>query len=106
MYRSAATLKVVQDGPSRLRLIGELDLAAAPKLNARLARLDGDLDVECAGLTFIDVAGMRLLLGVHESCRSRGAKLTIVNPPQCVVRLAGLMGVDGPLDVRSDGSPA
>ena len=95
---------VEQDGPGRLRLHGELDLAAVPEMRTRLDALEGDVAVDCRALTFIDVAGLRALVAAHRSGDARGAKLSIVNPAPCLVRLLGLTGFDKELDVCSEGS--
>ena len=54
----------------RLRLLGELDLAGVPEVWAELAGVDGDVELDCSGLTFIDAAGLRLFVAVQR-CVSR-----------------------------------
>ena len=73
-------------------MVGELDLGAAPTLCAALAGCDGDVELECSELTFIDVAGIRALLAVDEACSRRGAKLSITNASQPLRRLVELGG--------------
>ena len=87
-----------------LRLFGELDLASVRDVWARLDGGDGDVELDCAGLTFIDAAGLRLFVAVQAACRARGAKLSIVRPSRCVVRLLELTGLDAVLDVRAESS--
>ena len=84
-----------------LKLCGEFDVAMVPKVRPRLAELDGDVEVDCAGLTFMGAAGITLLLEIHQRCAARGAKLTVVNAPRCVTRLLALTQLDGVFDVRS-----
>ena len=64
----------------------------------------GDVEVDCAGLTFIDASGLRLFVALHNACQARGAKLSIVSPSRCVVRLLELTGLDAVLDVRAESS--
>ena len=100
----AATLVVRLDGPNSVRLFGELDVASVGEVWARLDGGAGDVELDCAGLTFIDAAGLRLFVAVQAACQDRGAKLSIVSPSRCVVRLLGLTGLDEALDVRAESS--
>jgi anti-sigma B factor antagonist len=86
--------------PALARLCGELDLAAVVTVRHRLVGADGDVDLDCSGLTFIDASGLRLFVAVHQACEGRGAKLAIVNPSRCVMRLLALTGLDNVLTVR------
>ena len=40
-------------------------MAAVPGLRDRLAGAVGDVELDCGGLTFIDAAGLRLLVALH-----------------------------------------
>ena len=91
---------VVQEGPGKLRLSGELDLAGVPTVWARLAGVNVDVELDAAGLTFIDASGLRLFVAIQACCRARGARLSIVNPSRCVIRLVDLAGLAATLDVR------
>jgi len=86
--------------PTSARLSGELDLAAVAAVGRRVLEVDGDLELECSGLTFIDASGLRLLVAIHRGCEGRGGQLAIVNPARCVLRLLTLTGLDGVLTVR------
>jgi anti-anti-sigma factor len=57
--------EVIETGPRRVRLVGELDLAGVAEVRAHLARLDGDIEVDCSGLTFIDCSGLGMFVGIH-----------------------------------------
>ena len=87
---------------SVLTLCGDFDIAMAPNVRRRLAELDGDVELDCAGLTFIDSAGISLFVEIYHACVDRGARLTVVNAPRCVTRLSELTGVDRLFDVRSE----
>jgi anti-anti-sigma factor len=93
-----------RDGATVMRLGGELDLDMAIAVRPRFSDLDGDVEVDCAELTFMDAAGINLLLDVRRLCRTNGAKLTVVNPPWCVTRLFSLARLDGVFDIRSEPS--
>ena len=97
---------VVQERPGKLQLRGELDLAGVTEVWARLAGVSGDVELNGAGLTFIDASGLKLFVAVQARCRARGARLSIVNPSRCVIRLVDLTGLAATLDVRTDSSAA
>jgi anti-anti-sigma factor len=98
-------LVVIADNrPGSLTLAGELDMASASVVEARLDGLDGSVDLECSGVTFVDSSGLRLFVAIHRACEARGAKLTIVNPSGRVTQLLELTGLDSVLDVRRNGT--
>ncbi len=105
MDGAAALLVVVDEGrPGVVRLVGELDVAGVPEVKARLEGLDGHVEIDCSGLTFIDSYGLGLFVAVHRACDARGAKLMIVDPSPRVTQLLKLTGLDVALDVRRNGS--
>lgn len=93
------TFLVVVDGDT-VCLIGELDVAAVPEATAFLAPADGDLKVDCSALTFLDAAGLAVLLEAHRSCQAAGVELIVIDPAPCVTRILGLMGLDQHLSIR------
>ncbi len=97
---------VVQTEPGRVSLVGELDLAAAPKLRACLACLAGDIEADCSGLTFIDASGLGVFVAAHQACDARGVKLLLVDPPACMTRLLALTELDGLFHLQFNGSVA
>jgi anti-sigma B factor antagonist len=88
---------VARDGAGRLRLFGELDASEVPRVRACLAGVDGDVALDCSGLSFIDAAGVGLFVELDTECRARGAKLLVINPSRCVTRLLELTGLDSVL---------
>src|SRR4051812_39218606 len=105
MSESSAVLMIIEDGPpGALSLVGELDMAEVPDLRARLARLDGDIEVNCSGVSFIDSTGLYLFVEMHRGCDARGVKFSIVDPSQSVSRMFEITGLDALLHVRRDGS--
>ena len=101
---STPWFEIEQDGAGRLRLRGELDVATAPQLQACLSTVEGDVEVDCGAVTFIDLDGLRVLVTSQRCGQDRGTNLRIVNPSSCVVRLLGLTGFDTVLDVRTESS--
>jgi len=81
--------------PTGLRLTGEIDLATTTDLELALEPLlaAGDnVMLDLAGLTFIDVTGMRLLAHTALHLRSAGRQLRLLRASEHVRRLSGLLG--------------
>jgi anti-anti-sigma factor len=91
---------------SRLTLEGDLDLASAPILEAELDRLACHpaclVIVDLRRLSFMDVAGMRVLLAAREQALERGIRLAFIRGPRAVQRLFSLAGFDADLDLVED----
>jgi len=85
---------VARDGGGRLRLFGELDAFEVRRVRACLAGVDGDVELDCSGLSFIDAACLGLFVELNAECRARSAKLLIIDPSPCVVKLLELTGLD------------
>lgn len=77
------------------RLLGELDLSSAPLLVESLEGHQGDLMLDCSGLSFIDAAGLRAIVDLAR--RVRPATVALVRPSRQVVRLLGLLRAHEPL---------
>lgn len=99
-----SVLRIVEMGPSRLAIVGELDLAGVPKLDAQLTGCDGDVALDCSGLTFVDAAGLGLFVRTRSACETRGAKFTLVDPSGCLVRLLSITGLDAMFLTMLEGS--
>jgi anti-anti-sigma factor len=85
-----------------VRVEGELDLAGIPRLTTVLERLDGDIELECSSLEFIDAAGVGAFVHADQACAARGDKLVFVNPSRTVLRVLRLVGLDASLTIRRD----
>jgi anti-anti-sigma factor len=67
-----------QDGVLRITLIGELDLAVADRLSARLDQLSSDrtrVRLDLSRLTFIDSGGIRVLIRAAQHAPRNGEQL-------------------------------
>jgi anti-sigma B factor antagonist len=71
---------------------GELDLAAAPQLEAVLAAQSGAVTVDLRHLSFIDASGLRILLEAEAASRQDGMSLAFV-PGEAVRRLLECAGL-------------
>lgn len=92
----------VSSDRSVVRIVGEIDLDAAPRLRRVLERAapdsTGDLLVDLSGVTFMDCSGLAPLLEAKNRLKSR---LTLHGVPQRVLellRLTDLQAVFGVID--------
>ena len=56
--------------------------------------------LDLSGVTFIDVAGVGILVHVHEDAARRGGRLTLASVPPPVAKLIHLTGLDHQLEFR------
>lgn len=83
---------------ARLRLAGELDMAATLALEPVVDQLLGSgirrLEIDLGELTFIDSTGISLLVTINDRAREAGAELTLPRPSDDVGRALEVTGVD------------
>jgi anti-sigma B factor antagonist len=91
---------LVTGDSDRCRVVGELDLASAPALRDHLAEMDGDIELDCSGVSFIDCSGLSALVDAQRTCQAAGVRLVLVDPSRCVTRLVDLAGLSGFFHVR------
>jgi anti-anti-sigma factor len=77
---------------------GELDLSNAHILRVRLLAAVRDrhpscLDLDMAGVTFMDCSTIRVLLMVRTTAEKSGCRMRILNPQPIVVRVLEVLGV-------------
>jgi anti-anti-sigma factor len=85
----------VRDEPHAtvLTVSGELDMASSPRLAEALDRLHpthGPIVLDLAGLEFIDVTGLHVLLQARERTEQEGCRFTVVNASRAVRKLLKL----------------
>lgn len=88
-----------------LALRGELDLATVPVLEDALQNAERSHDlvvVDLRDLTFLDSAGLHVLIGAEQRARRSGARLVLVQGPPQVRRLLELTGAIEQLHVVTD----
>jgi anti-anti-sigma factor len=95
-------------GTARVTVIGEVDPATAPALQDRLLTVLHEqtpdvLDVDLAGVTFLDCTGIGALVAARNAAIHAGAQVRVSHPQPSVRRLldmAGLLGVlSAPIDL-------
>jgi anti-sigma B factor antagonist len=88
----------------RLVVQGELDLATAPTLAAQLTEAERArpdvLTLDLSKLSFISVAGMRVLLDAARRAQRERRSLVVVNPQPPIRRLFALSAIDRSLEIR------
>lgn len=79
---------------------GEIDAHTAPEVAAAIAECpDGRLQIDLAGVEFVDSSGLRVLIEAHQSRQDAGRSLVLTNPSPVVRRLFDIAGVDGYLEI-------
>lgn len=87
----------------RFRVIGELDLTAAPGLRSRVGRAVAEgcslIVLDLGAVSFIDCAGVASLLGCRDDVEAAGARFTLQAMSARVHRLLALTGTSHRLAV-------
>lgn len=78
---------------------GELDASTCPKLKRSLNDMIEDqgqlaVDLDLAGLQFIDSSGIQLLVDAHRRLEAKGGSLTLRSPTSHTLRVLGICGLD------------
>ena len=93
----------------RVEITGEMDLRTAPRLrdslDALIARHPGrDLVLDLTGVSFIDSAGLGVLLGRYRRLEQRGARMVLVGVSSGVHAMLALAGMNELAVVHEAGS--
>lgn len=88
-------------------MVGEVDLATATALCDRLLSVLHDhipavLDVDLAGVTFLDCAGLGALVAVRNAAVQAGSQLRVTHPQPIVRRVLEVTGLLGVLTAPID----
>jgi anti-anti-sigma factor len=90
-----------ESAPALVTLFGDLDVSTAPLLRDCFARIDGDVEVDCSGLDFVDAQGLAVFLAARARCEPYG-RFVLVEPAACLLRLLRITGLDAKLEIRCD----
>ncbi|GAA2002167.1 STAS domain-containing protein [Catenulispora subtropica] len=91
------------DSAVRATVAGDVDLATAERLREAVTsevRPGVRVDLDCSGVSFLDSAGVRVLLELNRTAREAGGGLVLVAPSEVVVRILDLAGVAGLFALR------
>lgn len=87
---------------------GELDLAGAGELREQLDELRGvgfeHLVLDLRALTFMDIAGARVILDADAAARRDGTTFELIPGPEPVQRLLDMLGVSDRLRWTNNGT--
>ncbi|MBA3747461.1 MAG: STAS domain-containing protein [Solirubrobacterales bacterium] len=79
-------------------LAGEVDIATAAQVEQELLRAEATdvtaIVLDLGELSFIDSTGIRMLVMADARSRANGCRLTLRRPPQSVLRVLRLAGVE------------
>lgn len=102
-------IDVADAAPMRVEAVGELDVATAPVLERVLARAfehARSVVLVARELTFIDTAGVHIIVDASEGARRRGDELR-VSPSSPVTDILALTGMSNGVDlVELEARPA
>jgi anti-anti-sigma factor len=107
-----ATHTVSAEGQTcTVRITGEIDMANAQEVLGWIREAVDDsgcvlLTLDLAGLTFLDSAGVRMLVLAHDHATAKGAVLTAVNPQPMIQTVLEVTGVAAALGLPPDPPPA
>jgi anti-sigma B factor antagonist len=79
-----------------LRLSGELDLAAAPRLTDALldfASAKGEVHLDLTEVSFLDSSGLRVILALARSRVDNGS-VVLLDPTAAIMRVLEIAGID------------
>jgi anti-sigma B factor antagonist len=93
---------LAESSPVVVTVHGEIDLCSAPKLREALREAmglpltsaqDPRILVDLRRVTFIDAAGLGVLVGAAARARQAGRRLTLVDPTPATLRLLRITGL-------------
>jgi anti-anti-sigma factor len=92
---------------ARVAVVGEVDLATAPGLRDRLLSVLHEqnpavLDVDLAGVTFLDCTGLSALVAVCNAAVQTGRQMRVTHPQPIVRRILEVTGLLGVLTAPID----
>jgi anti-anti-sigma factor len=89
------TVRVDQaDGVCTVHLIGEVDLSTVGLLIRELERVDGEVVIDLAWLTFIDSTGIQALVSTHRRLERTGGTLTMCGASAHVRQVLTIVAID------------
>ena len=97
-------------GTARVAVTGEVDLATAPELRERLLGVlhthrPAVLDIDLAGVTFLDCTGIGALVAVHNAAVHEGCQVRVCHPQPIVRRVLEVTGLLDALTVEPQRLP-
>jgi anti-sigma B factor antagonist len=95
-----------RDGWTVLAVVGELDVATAPRLRQEVHRVAGDLQpaivLDLSGVDFLDSTGLGVIIGILKRVRTQGGDLRLAGAPDRVRRVFEITRLDDILPMHAD----
>lgn len=103
--RLGNVVTVSESGDARVSVVGEVDGSNAADFCLEILGLarkwDRTLEVDLAGVTFMDSTGLRALDDAARALSASGFRLVLSNPPRHVRQIIDIIGVGASLQVRA-----
>ncbi|MFB4274587.1 STAS domain-containing protein [Nonomuraea sp. MTCD27] len=95
---ATASTSALASAPTLVHLSGDIDIFTTARLRQRLINTLGHstglLVLDLSQVTFCDVGGLGVLIGMQGRARARGITLALTGLPPRVARLLHLTGLD------------
>jgi anti-sigma B factor antagonist len=86
----------IDPGCREIRVEGELDLAVADRLQAVIARRQGDQTlIDLEDCEFIDSTGIAVIVRAHRAWADGGGRFVVHSPSAQVLRILTITGLSG-----------
>lgn len=91
-------------GLAKVDVVGELDQATAPRLKTELltaiARTSPRLVIDLSEVTFIDSAGLTVILAARQRARAQGGDIYLLGPTKQVRKVLAITSLDRLLEIH------
>ena len=104
-HRVALSIDIIEqsDATATVALVGELDMNSAPTPEQVAEGLVDagvtTLVIDCAGLTFMDSSGLRVLAGIHDRIEPDGGSILLRRPSRIVRQVITATGLDTLIEI-------
>ena len=82
---------------ARIVVAGEIDSATSPQLAAAIEEAmkvnTRRIEIDASGVTFIDSAGLRVLVAAQRAAEDQGRRIHVVSPSETTARLLEITGL-------------
>ena len=97
------TITAGETGPASVAVAGEVDANNADRLRlsilAAANKSGAHLEVDLAGITFMDSSGLRAIADASRELEASGSGLVLCNVPRQVLRLLAISDIGADLEV-------
>ena len=97
---------ICRSGEGRYAISGDLTFTTVPDLlRTGYGDLGGDgrVQVDLAGITRVDSAGIALLIDLARTVRKRGGEISLLHAPPQLMAIAGVSGLEAVLPFATEG---